>query len=100
VVGWGSTYHAIKEAVEEMDRGDVAHMNLQQVYPLHPDVERRIRAAGRTVLIEGNATAQLGRLIRAETGIHITDTFLKYSGMQFSVEEVEAYLRGLLEEVG
>ncbi len=100
VVGWGSTYHAIKEAVEEMDRGDVAHMHLQQVYPLHPDVERRIRAAGRTVLIEGNATAQLGRLIRAETGIHITDTHLKYSGMQFSVEEVEAYLRGLLEEVG
>jgi len=99
VVGWGSTYHAIKEAIEELDRDDVAHMHIQQVYPLHPDVQRRIGEAGRTVLIEGNATAQLGRLIRGETGIHIPDTFLKYSGMQFSVEEVEAHLRGVLEEV-
>ncbi len=99
VVGWGSTYHAIKEAIEELDRDDVAHLHLQQVHPLHPDVERRIRAAGRTVLIEGNATSQLGRLIRTETGIQIHDPFLKYSGIQFSVEEIEGYLRDVIGEV-
>lgn len=100
VVGWGSTYHAIREAIGNLGRDDVAHMHLGQVYPLHPDVERRIRAAGRTLLVEGNATAQLGRLVRAETGIHMEERLLKYSGMQFSVEEVEHHLRHVLEGVG
>ena len=67
---------------------------------MHPDVERHTRAAGRVGLIEGNATGQLGRLIRAETGIDIPDRLLKYSGLQFSVEEVQRYLEGVLGEVG
>jgi 2-oxoglutarate ferredoxin oxidoreductase subunit alpha len=99
VIGWGSTYHAIKEAIEELDREDVAHLHLHQVYPLPPEVEWRIMSAGRTVLVEGNATSQLGRLIRGETGQDIEDKLLKYSGMQFSVEEVEAHLRDVLKEV-
>jgi 2-oxoglutarate ferredoxin oxidoreductase subunit alpha len=99
VIGWGSTYHAIKEAIDELDRDDVAHMHLPQVYPLPPEVERRIISAERTLLVEGNATAQLGRLIRGETGQDIRDRLLKYSGMQFSVEEIEAHLRKLLKEV-
>ena len=54
---------------------------------------------GHTVLIEGNATSQLGRLIRTETGIHIPEPYLKYSGIQFSVEEIERYLRDVIGEV-
>ncbi len=99
VVGWGSTYHPIKEALVDLGRDDVAFMHLQQVYPLHPEVERRIREAPRTVIIEGNPGSQLGRLIRAETGIDVPDRCLKYSGMQFSVEEIEAYLRDVMKEV-
>ena len=99
VIGWGSTYHAIREAVEAIGSDDLAFMHLQQVYPLHPDVERRIRAAERVVLVEGNATAQLGRLIRTETGLDIPGRLLKYSGMQFSVEEVREHLEGALREV-
>jgi 2-oxoglutarate ferredoxin oxidoreductase subunit alpha len=99
VLGWGSTYHAIREAIAELGRDDVAHMHLGQVYPLPPEVEYRILSADRTLLVEGNATSQLGRLIRSETGYDIEDKLLKYSGMQFSVEEIEAHLRELLEGV-
>ena len=49
--------------------------------------------------MEGNATGQLGRLIHSETGFEIEHRFLKYSGMQFSVEEIEARMRALVEEV-
>jgi 2-oxoglutarate ferredoxin oxidoreductase subunit alpha len=100
VIGWGSTYHAIKEAVGLIDSPRIAFMHLQQVYPLHPEVEARIRAAEQVVIIEGNATAQLARLIRTETGLDIPGRFLKYSGMQFSVEEVRKYLEAVLAEVG
>jgi 2-oxoglutarate ferredoxin oxidoreductase subunit alpha len=75
-------------------------MHLRQVYPIHPDVNLRIGAARKVVIIEGNATSQLARLIRTETGLHIPDNLLRYDGMQFSVEEITEYLRGVLEEVG
>jgi len=100
VIGWGSTYHIIREAVGNIGSDRIAFMHLQQVYPLPPEVETRIGSAQRAVIIEGNATSQLGRLIRSETGIHIPDRLLKYNGLQFSVEEVQAYLEGMLEEVG
>ena len=100
VLGWGSTYHVIREAVENIGGDRIAFMHLQQVYPLPPEVETSIGSAQRAVVIEGNATSQLGRLIRSETGLNIPDRLLKYNGMQFSVEEVQAYLEGVLEEVG
>jgi 2-oxoglutarate ferredoxin oxidoreductase subunit alpha len=100
VVAWGSTYHPIAEAMGNIATDDVALMHLGQVYPLHPDVERRIREAPRVLLVEGNATGHLGNLIRTETGIHIADRLLKYSGMQFSVEEVQARIEASLGEVG
>ena len=99
VIGWGSTYRVIREAVGNIGGERIAFMHLQQVYPLPPEVETMIGSAQRAVIIEGNATSQLGRLIRSETGLNIPDRLLKYNGMQFSVEEVQAYLEGVLEEV-
>ncbi len=99
VIGWGSTYHAIREAIVDLGRDDVAHLHLEQVYPLPPDVAYRLLNAGRVLLVEGNATAQIGRLIHSETGFEIEDRLLKYSGMQFSVEEIEARLREMMREV-
>jgi len=90
----------IREAVANVGSDDIAFMHLSQVYPLHPDVGRRIREAEHVVLVEGNATAQLGRLIRSETGLDIADRLLKYSGLQFSVEEVSRHLEGVLRGVG
>jgi 2-oxoglutarate ferredoxin oxidoreductase subunit alpha len=99
VIGWGSTYQAISEAIGSLGRDDVAHLHLPQVFPMPPDVPYRILNAGRVLVVEGNATGQLARLIHSETGFRVENTFLKYSGMQFSVEEIEAHLRDLLREV-
>ena len=99
VIGWGSTYHPIREAIKDLGRDDVAHLHLEQVYPMPPDVPFRILSAGKVLLVEGNATGQLGRLIHSETGFQVEQRLLKYSGMQFSVEEIEAHLRSLMEEV-
>jgi 2-oxoglutarate ferredoxin oxidoreductase subunit alpha len=42
--------------------------------------------------VEQNFTAQLAKLIRMETGIHCTDSILKYDGRQLSVDDI---LKGL-----
>jgi 2-oxoglutarate ferredoxin oxidoreductase subunit alpha len=38
------------------------------------------------VAVEGNATGQLARLIRRETGFHIEDMILRYDGLPITPE--------------
>ncbi len=44
--------------------------------------------SGKTILIENNATGQLGKLIAQQTGIIIEDKILKFDGRQFFIEEL------------
>ncbi|MHC4618889.1 MAG: 2-oxoacid:acceptor oxidoreductase subunit alpha [Planctomycetota bacterium] len=96
IICWGSTYNIINEAVEKLGRDDVAFVHFKQVYPLPKETADFVKKAERTVIIEGNATCQFGKLIRLNTGINIENRILKYSGVSFSVEEVVERLKGLL----
>ncbi|MHC4620950.1 MAG: 2-oxoacid:acceptor oxidoreductase subunit alpha [Planctomycetota bacterium] len=96
IICWGSTYNVINEAVEKLGRDDVAFLHFKQVYPLPKETADFVKKAERTVIIEGNATCQFGKLIRLNTGIDIENRILKYSGVSFSVEEVVEKLKGLL----
>jgi len=97
VIGWGSNYPVIKEALERLEKPDVAFLHFKQVYPLHPDTAPCLRKAKRVILVENNATSQLGALIRLQTGFEIEKKILKYSGLPFSVEELEAGLKTFLD---
>jgi 2-oxoglutarate ferredoxin oxidoreductase subunit alpha len=89
IVGWGSTRHAIGEALGRLGREKTAQLHFPQVYPLHRDAKSFLERAKRLVLVEGNVTGQFGELLKRETGIDIADRILKYDGMPFSVEELE-----------
>jgi len=93
LLGWGSTYHVIKEALNRLGREDVSFLHFKQVYPLHPDTTQYLRRAEKTVVIENNATSQFGRLVKFHTGIKIENTILKYNGLPFSVEEIVQNLK-------
>ena len=47
-------------------------------------IEEILRHSQRTLLVEGNATGQLGDLIRVNTGIHLEERYLKYDGKPFT----------------
>ncbi len=96
IVGWGSTYSAIKEAVEKLKRDDLAFLHFTQVYPLHPDTANYLGKAENVVIIENNATSQFGQLIKLHTGIEIGKKILKYNGLPFSVEEIKGNLESIL----
>jgi 2-oxoglutarate/2-oxoacid ferredoxin oxidoreductase subunit alpha len=96
VISWGSTYHGVKEALERIGRKDVAFLHVQQLYPFHPDTVACLKRAERRVIIENNATAQFGKLIRLETGLTMDREILKFNGLPFSVEEVVAGLNAFL----
>jgi len=88
IVGWGSTFGAIKEALDAAGRKDTAYLHFKQVYPLHPSTGGYLKKAKRTVIVENNATSQFGRLIKMYTGLDIDRRILKYDGSPFSVEEL------------
>ena len=88
LVGWGSTYHVIKEAMGRLGRPSVSLLHFKQVWPIHPGTEGLLKAAKRVIAIEGNPTGQFARLLKLETGVDAHHRVLKYSGRQFSVEEV------------
>ncbi len=96
VISWGSNFEIVGEAVRSLGREDLAHLHFSQLYPLHPDTGRILREAKKTILVENNATGQFGKLLRQETGIEMTHRVLKYNGLPFSVEEVEARLKEVL----
>ncbi|AXV38236.1 MAG: 2-oxoacid:ferredoxin oxidoreductase subunit alpha [Methanobacterium sp. BRmetb2] len=88
MVGWGSTYGPITEALEEIGDDKIAFLHYKQVYPLHEETINHLKKAKTTVIFENNATSQFASLIKLETGFDIENKILKYNGMPFSVEEV------------
>ncbi len=97
IIGWGSTYWPIYEAVEKLEGNDVAFLYFKQLYPLHPETREMLENADKTVILENNAKGQFANLIKLETGFEIDKKVLKFNGMPFSVEEV---IDILLEELG
>lgn len=93
VLGWGSTYGAIKEALNKLGYDKISFLHFNQLYPLPPEILNHLNKAKKTVIFENNASGQFANLIMAETGFEIDEKILKYNGMPFSVEEVVKSLK-------
>lgn len=92
LVGWGSTYGPIREAVgvlNEKEPGKYGALIFGDVFPLPTKllIEKATQAK-QLINIEQNATGQLGGLIREQTGIVFDSSILKYDGRQISGEEI------------
>ena len=96
LIGWGSTYGALREAVDTLHRekASVNLLHLNELWPFPTETVTDVLASTRnSYVIENNATGQLARLIRAETGSRVSGKILKYDGRPFTpaqiVEEVK-----------
>ena len=96
IVGWGSTYGVIKEAIDELENKDIAFAYFKQVYPLPKKTPEILKKANKKIIVENNATSQFGTLIRASTGIEFDNHILKYNGTPFSLEELIEKLKEVL----
>ena len=91
IVGWGGSKGAILEALAQAKDKQLSVNFLQLIY-LSPfpseEVARILSDADKLLLVEGNATGQLGKLIRQETGIFIENKYLKYDALPFSSHQI------------
>ena len=96
LVGWGSTFGAIMEAAAMLQQDGVAAnvLHLNELWPFPGEaVSSALSGDTNSIVIENNATGQLARLIRAETGIKVNRTINKFDGRPFSPEYIIRELR-------
>ena len=99
LIGWGSSWGVIAEAVARLNKSGIATNQLHFKY-LHPFHEHEalaiLESCRRTILVEGNFTGQFRRHLRAETGFAVDHLITRYDGEPFEpggiVERVEAIL--------
>ena len=96
---WGSSWGACREAADALNskgkKVGVVHMTHLWPFPAE-HVVKALEGAGRLVTVEMNATGQLGRLLRQETGIKPDGAVLKYDGRPMN----GAYVANKLAEGG
>ena len=97
VLGWGSAFGALREAVEELNSrgGDFLLVHFQDLWPQKwEEIADFLRSARRLITVENNAWGQLGKLLAQETGILPGRHVARYDGRPFVPEElVEVLLR-------
>lgn len=88
LIGWGSTYSAINEALKVINNNEIAFLHFKQVYPITQEVKTYLEQARKIICIENNATGQFANLIKQIFGLDNVESILKYNGLPFSVEEL------------
>jgi 2-oxoglutarate ferredoxin oxidoreductase subunit alpha len=97
VLGWGSTYGAIREAVERSRaRGlDVSHAHVRYINPFPKNLGDLLRRFDRVLIPELNL-GQLVKLIRSQFLVP-AESFPKIQGQPFKIAEIEDRIRKVLE---
>lgn len=96
LIGWGSSYGPIREAVDRLnqERDQVNFLHFTDIWPfpegkVHPFLE----SVKRLIAVENNATGQFATLLRAYTGIKVDDKILRFDGRPLSPEYLVDILR-------
>ncbi|HEY3234603.1 MAG TPA: 2-oxoacid:acceptor oxidoreductase subunit alpha, partial [Polyangiaceae bacterium] len=97
VVGWGSTYGAIREAVERCrNRGlRVSHAHVHYINPLPRNLGDILQRFDRVLVPELN----LGQLVKVLRSQYLVpaESFPKVQGQPFKIDELEDRIRQMLE---
>ena len=96
LIGWGSTYGVIREAVEQLNALGVTanHVGIKWIVPLHVEaIQRIVSRAKRTIIVENNHSGQFYRYLRGETGLTLDGHIRKYDGEPFMPHHIVAGVR-------
>ena len=96
LIGWGSTYGAIHEAVDILRKegASINMLHLSELWPFPAEaVADALSIARNSYVIENNATGQLARLIKTETGKDVSGKILKFDGRPFTPAHIAEAVR-------
>ena len=100
IVSWGSNKGVILDVINTptpgpspvRGRGEaptIGYLHYTYLWPMKTErLEKLMKKAKRTVLVECNAQGQLGMTIKMASGIDLTEKILKYDGRPFFYDEL------------
>ena len=99
VVGWGSTFGAINQAVRRSrEKGlDVSHIHIRHIFPLPRNLGDLLKGYDKILVPEMN-NGQLVTLLRA-TYLVPAESMTQISGQPYKVIDLEAAIRARLEKL-
>ena len=86
LIGWGSTYAAMHDAIEGLAAKGVKanYLPIKWIVPLHGErIAEIMGSAKKTILVENNHSGQFARYLRSETGLSPDGHIRKYDGEPF-----------------
>jgi 2-oxoglutarate ferredoxin oxidoreductase subunit alpha len=99
ILGWGSTKRPIQEAMKLLGKEGLKINYLQIIY-LNPfpvsSVQRILKSAKKTVVVENNKTSQLSSLMSEHLLMTVDHKILKYDGRPFNPGELSRRIREVL----
>jgi 2-oxoglutarate ferredoxin oxidoreductase subunit alpha len=96
VVGWGSTYGPIKQAVrrKRAEGVDVAHVHIRHIWPMAKNMAELLKSFDKIIVPEMN-TGQLKTILRDQFLVD-AQPVNKVSGQPFTIAEIEAAIGSAL----
>ena len=96
VVGWGSTYGPIKQAVrrKRAEGVDVAHVHIRHIWPMPKNMAELLKSFDKLIVPEMN-TGQLKTILRDQFLVD-AQPVNKVSGQPFTIAEIEAAIGSAL----
>ncbi len=101
IVCWGSTYGAVKEAVDRLNEEgiSVGALVFGDIWPFPTKQLMNIGEKAKAIIdVEQNATAQLDSIIREETPFEVDYKILKFNGRPFNGDEVYNRIKSIFNE--
>lgn len=107
IVGWGSTYGVMREAVDLLSRNySAAMLHFSELWPFPSadanadlDFVSLLKNARAAICIEHNALGQFSRLLRSETGFDFTSHIRKFDGRPFTVDELAGEVHDQIRKI-
>ena len=99
LVGWGSTWGVISEAVERLNQAGISanHLQVKLLVPFNvKEVTHILGRSKRFVIIENNFSGQFARHLRAETGLVANGHIRKYDGEPFEPKHIVTGIKKIL----
>lgn len=102
LVAWGSTKGPVLEALHQLKSEGFAKtvnfLHITHAWPAPVDsLKKHLLGAAKMLLIEGNSQAQMGQVIRQETGIKIENKLLRYDGRPFYPEDIMVKIKEMTQ---
>lgn len=92
IISWGSTKGAILDAIQGLN---CEFLHIKYIEPF-PNIKKVIEGKN-LILVENNATGQLGNLIREKTGVEIKNKILRYDARPFLSDELNLEIKKKLK---